>query len=176
MKTFCPQFTVLAAVVFLAACSKSPDSETKTSAQAAASAAPAPAAPDPNLPEKKVEILANDQMKFDVTAIEAQPGQKITVTLKNAGTMPKMSMGHNFVLLAKDVDLMAFVEASQTQMANEFIAPELKSNVIAHTKLLGPGESETISFAAPRAPGAYNYICSFPGHYAIGMKGVLTVK
>jgi len=174
MKIYFPQFTVLAAVVFLAACSKSPDSETRTSAQAAVSAAPA--APDPNLPEKKVEILANDQMKFDVTAIEAQPGQKITVTLKNVGTMPKMSMGHNFVLLAKDVDVMAFIEASQTQMANEFIAPELKSKVIAHTKLLGPAENETISFAAPRTPGAYHYICSFPGHYAIGMKGVLTVK
>ena len=176
MKTFVLPVTALAAITFLAACNKSPDSETKTSPPAAASAAPAPAAPDPNLPEKKVEITANDLMKFDVMEIEAKPGQKITLTLKNVGMAPKMSMGHNFVLLTKDVDLMQFIETSQTHMANEFIAPELKAKVVAHTKLLGPGESDTISFAAPRTAGAYNYLCSFPGHYALGMKGVLTVK
>lgn len=176
MKTKLLKLTAVAAVTFLASCSKSPDSGATTSAPPAASPAPASAAPDPSLPEKKVEITGNDQMKFDVLTIEAKPGQKITLTLKNAGTMPKMSMGHNFVLLANDVDVMKFIEASQTHMANEFIAPELKSKVIAHTKLLGPGESDTISFAAPRKPGAYNYLCSFPGHHAIGMKGVLTVQ
>lgn len=176
MKTSLLPVGALAAILLCAACTKSPDGAAKSSAPAPASAAPPPAAPDPNLPELKVVITANDLMKFDVTAIEAKPGQKITVTLKNVGTAPKMSMGHNFVLLSKGIELMPFIEASQTHMANEFIAPELKSKVIAFTKLLGPGESETISFAAPRAAGAYNYLCSFPGHYALGMKGVLTVK
>lgn len=164
-------FSVLA---LLTACSKSPDAASSAD-RPAASTAPV-AAPDPALPEHKVAIIANDQMKFDVTAIEAKPGQKVTVTLKNAGTMPKMSMGHNFVLLSKELEAMAFIEASQTHMGSEFIAPELKAKVIAHTKLLGPGESDTISFAAPRTPGAYVYLCSFPGHFAIGMKGTLTVK
>lgn len=115
-------------------------------------------------------------MKFDVTAIEAKPGQKVTVTLKNGGSMPKLSMGHNFVLLIADADVNKFVEAGTPHMGKEYIAPEMANNVIAHTKLLGPGESDTISFAAPRKPGAYPYICSFPGHAAIGMKGVLTVQ
>jgi azurin len=85
-------------------------------------------------------------------------------------------MGHNFVLLEKDMDPPKFIEASQTHMGSDFIAPELKAKVIAHTALIGPGESATISFAAPKEPGAYTYICSFPGHYAIGMKGTLTVQ
>ena len=34
-------------------------------------------------------------------------------------------------------------------MGKDFIAPELEAKVLAHTKLLGPGESDTISFAAP---------------------------
>ena len=156
-----------------AGCGKAPESAGTATDTAAASA---PAAPDPGLPEKKVEITGNDQMKFDVTAIEAKPGQKVTVTLKNGGTMPKMSMGHNFVLLNNDIDPAKFIEASMTHMGSDFVAPELKSNVIANTKLLGPGESDTVSFAAPRAAGTYTYVCSFPGHFAIGMKGVLTVK
>lgn len=162
----------LTAASLFTACNKAPEG----GATRDNPATPARAEPDPNLPEKKVEITGSDQMKFDVVAIEAKPRQKVTVTLKNVGTMPKMSMGHNFVLLEKDVDPPKFVEASQTQMANDFIAPELKGKVIANTKLLGPGESETISFAAPKEPGAYTYICSFPGHFAIGMKGVLTVQ
>lgn len=172
MRTNLLQILAITAFGLLAACHKTPESGSATSE----SAAPAAAAPDPNLPEKKVEITGNDQMKYDVTAIEAKPGQKVTVTLKNAGTMPKISMGHNFVLLAADIDPAKFVEAGMPHMGKDFIAPELANKVIAHTKLLGPGESDTISFAAPRTPGAYTYICSFPGHFAIGMKGVLTVQ
>lgn len=168
----CAAFT---ATILFTACKKAPESGTATD-KPAASAAPVREEPDPNLPEKKVEITGNDQMKFDVVAIEAQPGQKVTVTLKNAGTMPKLSMGHNFVLLMQDMDPNKFVEAGTPHMGKDYIAPELANKVIAHTKLLGPGESDTISFAAPKAPGAYHYICSFPGHSAIGMRGVLTVK
>ena len=48
------------------------------------------------------------------------------------------------------------------------------SDVIAATKLLGPGESETISFTAPE-PGDYQFVCSFPGHFAM-MRGIMVVK
>ena len=159
----------------ITACNKAPDSAS-AAIKITESASPAPAAPDASLPEKKVEITGNDQMKFDVVAIDAKPGQKITVTFKNAGTMPKVSMGHNFVLLAQDMDPNKFVEAGTPHMGKEFIAPELANKVIAHTKLLGPGEADTITFAAPRTTGAYHYICSFPGHCTIGMRGVLTVQ
>jgi len=165
----------LVATSLFTACNKAPVSDAPTD-KPSGNAALVRAEADPGIPEKKVEISANDQMKFDVVAIEAKPRQKITVTLKNIGTIPKMSMGHNLVLLEKDVDPPKFVETSQTSMATEYIAPELKNKVIAHTKLLGPGESDTVSFAAPKEPGAYTYICSFPGHFAIGMKGVLTVQ
>ncbi len=176
MKTNLTYIIAFTAFGLLAACNKAPESGGTTAEQTPANAAPAAEAPDTSLPEVKVTITGNDQMKFDVMAIEAKPGQKVTVTLKNAGTMPKMSMGHNFVLLAQDQDPAKFVEASQTSMGTEFIGPDVKGKVIAHTKLLGPGESDTISFAAPRKAGAYTYICSFPGHFAIGMKGVLTVQ
>lgn len=123
-----------------------------------------------------VVIQANDQMKYDVTSIQAKPGQRVQVILRNIGTMPKISMGHNFVLLDGQLAPEKFLEASQTQMANDYVAPECKPHVIASTKLLGPGESQTITFKAPKAAGEYPFLCSFPGHYAIGMKGTLSVK
>ena len=163
------------ALLLVTACDKKNETASDQG-KASAPAQPTQAAPDPNLPEKKVEITGNDQMKYDVLAIEAKPGQKVTVTLKNAGIIPKVSMGHNFVLLTPDQDPVKFVEAGTPYMGKDCIAPELADKVIAHTKLLGPAESDTISFAAPRKPGAYTYICSFPGHFAIGMKGTLTVQ
>lgn len=165
------------AIGLFAGCNKAPESGTTAGTEATTTdSKPAAEAPDPSHPEKKVEITGNDQMKFDVTTIDAKPGQKVTVTLKNIGTMPKISMGHNWVLLDPSIDPAKFVEAGTPHMGKEYIAPELADKVIAHTKLLGPGESDTISFAAPRKPGTYHYICSFPGHYAIGMKGVLNVQ
>ena len=56
----------------------------------------------PEVPPKAVEITANDQMKFSITNFEVQRGQAVTVTLKNTGTSPKVSMGHNFTVLAKN--------------------------------------------------------------------------
>jgi uncharacterized cupredoxin-like copper-binding protein len=47
--------------------------------------------------------------------------------------------------------------------------------MIAHTALLAPGGSETIEFTAPAA-GSYTFVCTYPGHYGGGMKGVLTVN
>jgi len=47
-------------------------------------------------------------------------------------------------------------------------------DVIAATKLLGPGENETLTFTAPE-PGDYQLVCSFPGHFAM-MRGIMVVK
>ena len=44
------------------------------------------------------------------------------------------------------------------------------------TKLLGPKQTDTITFNAPSEPGEYPYICSFPAHLMAGMKGVLVVQ
>lgn len=117
-------------------------------------------------------------MRFDVTAFEVTPGQKVSVTLKNVGTTPKFSMGHNFILLDRTVNtgnVMAFLDKASTEAAHDYVPPDSKA-VLAHTKLLGPGESDTVTFNAPYVPGEYLYLCSFPGHYTQGTKGFMTVK
>ena len=51
----------------------------------------------------------------------------------------------------------------------------MKDQVLAATKLLGPKEEDTITFTVPSEPGEYVYLCSFPAHYIVGMKGVIVV-
>ena len=130
----------------------------------------------PQVPPKTVEITADDKMKFSVATIEVAPGQKISVTLKNTGTSPKASMGHDFLVLKKGVNMMAFLDAGAMDAAHEYVAPAMEKDVLARTKLLGPGESDTVTFTAPYVPGDYDFICSFPGHATQGMKGILAVK
>ena len=46
--------------------------------------------------------------------------------------------------------------------------------VLAATRLVNRGESATIKFTAPSQPGAFNFVCSFPGHFT-RMYGVMLV-
>ena len=131
--------------------------------------------PAPQAPPKEIHINADDKMKYDVTAFEAKPGQKISITLTNVGVTPKFSMGHNCVVLDRTVNVQNFLDAASMNAAHDYVPPDVKG-VLAHTKLLGPGESDTVVFAAPYIPGDYPFFCSFPGHYSQGTKGVMTVK
>jgi azurin len=146
-------------------------------------AAPAPKAPAAKAPAaaaakagRAVELTGGDDMKFNLTTITAKPGETIHVTLKNVGTVPKIAMAHNFVALNAGADVNAFVQAGMTARETDFVPPAMKSQVLAATKLAGPGESVDVSFKVPTKPGTYTYLCSFPGHYAAGMKGQLVVK
>jgi len=133
----------------------------------------------PETPPKEVTIQADDKMRYDVTAFDAAPGQKISVTIKNIGTTPKFSMGHNFVLLDRIINTgniqSAFLDKASTEASHDYVPPGAKE-VLAHSKLLGPAETEVVTFNAPYIPGEYLYVCSFPGHYSQGTKGVMTVK
>ena len=132
-------------------------------------ASAAPAAP------RVIEITANDTMKYSVTTITAKAGEELNVVLTNAGSMPKEAMGHNWVLLKAGTDVAAFAAAAMTAKDTDYVPPALKDQVIASIGLLGPRKSGEVTFKAP-APGDYVFLCSFPAHFQIGMKGVLTVK
>jgi azurin len=84
-------------------------------------------------------------------------------------------MGHNLVVLAPGTDGAQFAAAAQTAADSEYIPSSQKDKIVVHTKLLGPGESDSITFKAEKA-GTYPYLCSFPAHYMVGMKGVIVVE
>ncbi len=149
----------------LAGCGKSDQS-------AASSAAPAA---DANA-VATLEFTANDSMKYNLTRAEVKAGQEVKVIFTNIGSMPKAAMGHNWVLLKKGADIEAFDKAAIGAAATEYIPAALADQIIAHTKLLGPKQTDEITFKAPTEPGEYPFICSFPAHFQAGMKGVLVVK
>ena len=127
--------------------------------------------------EKKIELTGSDQMQYSSKALEVTAGDTVVLSFKHIGALPKVAMGHNVVVLKPDTKIPEFAVAAMKATTTEYIPTddESKKAIVAHTKLLGGGESDTLTFTAPTEAGAYPYICTFPGHYAI-MQGVLTVK
>jgi azurin len=155
------------------ACSAPSANNLRTSDPSAAS----PAAPAATVHDgRAVEIAGNDTMKFSVTEISAKPGERLSVTLVNAGTTPKFSMGHNWVLVAPMADIQPFLTAAAESVTTDYVpVATQKDRILAATKLLGPKERDTVTFTAPTRPGRYEFLCTFPGHYQVGMRGVLIV-
>ncbi len=136
--------------------------------------AAADTAPAPRL--VKIKSGVDNAMKFDVGSITASPGETIRVVLTNATTLPKEVMGHNWVLLTAGTDPVAFAAGATGDAATGYIPAKMKEKVLAFIGLLGPNEVGEVTFKVPTAPGEYPFLCSFPAHCVIGMKGVLVVK
>jgi azurin len=137
----------------------------------ATAAVPAPAASGARV----VKLTGDDTMKYNITEITATPGEALRIEMKNVGRMPKASMSHNFVLVKpmSDADIGKLAMDAATKAPTYM--PVDKSAILAHTKLLGPNETDAVEFKAPTEPGEYPYFCTFPGHFAL-MRGKLIVK
>ncbi|MFT3828483.1 MAG: azurin [Opitutaceae bacterium] len=159
-----------AAGAFVVGCGKS-ESPSDSGAQVAEPAG----APDP-ANARAIEITGNDTMKFSLTEIHAKAGETLTVTLMNVGTMPKLSMGHNWILLKNTAAVEPLIADAPQAATTDYIPASHSGDILAHTKLLGPGEKDSVTFRVPSKRGRYPFICSFPGHYQVGMKGELIVE
>lgn len=169
-KTISAFLALTAAAALLTGCGAS-DS---TAATAAKPAQPEVAAAD--VVQGPITITADDMMKFSLKEFDVKAGSEVTIVFKNIGKMPKEAMGHNLVVLVKGTNPLAFAAASIRFPNDDFVSPELKDSVVAFTKVLGPGESQTLTFTAPSEAGDYPFICSFPAHTPAGMRGVMKVK
>ena len=114
----------------------------------------------------ELTLNANDQMQYDKKEFRVKAGQKVKLTLNHTGKMDKVAMGHNFVLLQSGIDPAFFAQAAVKATDNEYIPKSEEKNIIAHTKLIGGGESTSIEFEAPEA-GVYPFMCTFPAHWGV---------
>lgn len=114
-----------------------------------------------------------NQMQFEQTEITVQPGETVELTFENTATSP--AMAHNVVFLNTDDDA-AVNRVGQSALSAgpeaEYVPED--DAIIAATDVAQPGETVTVTFTAPEEPGAYTYVCTFPGHYAT-MQGTLRV-
>lgn len=123
-----------------------------------------------------LELTGNDSMKFNLTSFTVKPGEVVYISLSNIGTLPKSVMGHNWILLKAGKDGAAYAAAAANAKDEDFQPKALAGDVIASIGLLGARQNGEVTFTAPTVPGNYVYLCSFPGHFQVGMRGVMTVK
>ncbi len=124
---------------------------------------------------RTIEITAGDDMKYNTTTIAAKPGETLKIKLVSKGTLPKIAMAHNVVVLKTGAKQVDFVNAAATARATDFIPPDMKDQVLAASALAGPGETVETTVKIPAA-GTYPFVCTFPGHFAAGMKGTIVAK
>lgn len=124
----------------------------------------------------KVEVTANDQMRYSLKKIEGKVGVPMEITIKHIGKIPKASMSHNMTILKPGVHPAGISMKCSQAKDTDYIATdaESKAAIVAYSPQLGPGESHVIKFT-PKEAGEYKYFCSYPGHFS-EMQGVIIVK
>ncbi|NND62382.1 MAG: azurin [Flavobacteriaceae bacterium] len=121
-----------------------------------------------------IGISGNDLMKFDTAEIKVKEGQEVTINLRHVGKLDLKVMGHNFVILKQGIDIPTFALAAANAGEPADWIPDNGKDVIVHTKMIGGGQSTSITFDAPPV-GTYDFVCSFPGHSGM-MKGKFIVE
>lgn len=121
-------------------------------------------------------LNSTDAMQFDQKTITVNKTCKeFTLTLTHTGKLPKTVMGHNWVLSTTADSKGVANDGLAAGADKDYIKPD-DARVIAHTKLIGGGETTSVTFPVSKlkAGEAYTYFCSFPGHIAI-MQGTLSL-
>ncbi len=113
-----------------------------------------------------------ETMSYDKNDLTVKSGENITLTFKNNSS----TLQHNWVLTKPGTENdvgMAGIKAGPTK---SFITddPAVAPDILAHTALVNPGQSDTLTFKAPPT-GDYPFICTNAGHHTV-MKGVLHSK
>jgi hypothetical protein len=120
----------------------------------------------------KLGVIPNI-MRYDRDKLTVKAGSKVHLIFSNTDHMQ-----HNFLLLKPNsVDkvgpLADAMAASPSGLSKSYIPDS--PLIMASTPLVDPGSEAHIHFTAPKNPGEFPYICTFPGHWRI-MQGVLVVE
>jgi azurin len=117
-----------------------------------------------------VAVGTQPGLRFTLQQFQVKAGSRVRLTLSNGDDML-----HNLVVTAPgraDAVHEAAMKMGIRGPERHYV-PESR-DVLAHTALLEPGQSDAIHFRAPSAPGEYPYLCTFPGH-GFTMRGTMRV-
>lgn len=115
----------------------------------------------------------HEKMSYDTTRIVVEAGKPFEIILVNVDTMP-----HNLAVVNPGTREKVGTAAStmtpdKLDKEGRAFIPK-STDILAATKTLEPGQKETLKMTAPTKEGEYEYVCTFPGHFAI-MWGKLIV-
>ena len=114
-----------------------------------------------------------EEFRYVQAALEAPAGSRIKLELSNM-TNPDDEVGHNWVLVKPGQEESVLASGIAAGDDRDWL-DENDPGIIAATRLIEGGQRDTVTFDAP-PPGTYTFLCTFPEHYAGGMKGTLTVQ
>lgn len=147
--------------------------------EAAATPDPAAPAPEPAAAAASascaIDMTGDDMMKFSVSSITVPAScSQFTINFRHIGKLPVAAMGHN-VVIAKESDAAGIVADGMAVKPEHLKAGDTR--VIAATKMVGGGQSSSVTFDVSKITGGgpYQFFCSFPGHYVL-MKGSIAVQ
>ncbi|WP_211206683.1 azurin [Vitreoscilla stercoraria] len=143
-----------------------------------ASSPEAASTPTSHTSQNDCEIALNgtDAMQFSLKQIEIPAHcTQATIHLSHTGKLPKTAMGHNVVITSQAHLRGVLSDGLQAGKEHEFVKPN-DERVLAHSKLLGGGESDSITFdTALLKTEPYVFVCSFPGHSG-PMRGTIVIQ
>ena len=124
-------------------------------------------------PPQEITLEAATGLQFAQKELRVKAGKGVALTVVNPDSMP-----HNWVLTKPDaletVTLLSAKMASEPDAYFRHYVPET-TDILCYTRLIDAGKKTTVFFDAPKGPGRYPYLCTFPGHAQI-MRGVLIVE
>ncbi|HZT82496.1 MAG TPA: c-type cytochrome, partial [Gemmataceae bacterium] len=99
----------------------------------------------------------------DLERVAVRAGRPVEFVLENNDLMP-----HNFVLVQpgslEEIGTLAETTAQQPGALERHYVPA-SPKVMLKSRLLQPRESQRLPFTAPKQPGVYPYVCTYPGHW-----------
>ncbi|MEX0967737.1 MAG: plastocyanin/azurin family copper-binding protein [Bacteroidia bacterium] len=110
------------------------------------------------------------EMRYDRDTLRVPAKRKIMLTLRNEAT--DSFMQHNIVIVRRGSIEEVSIEGARA--AGTSYVPQNSRNVVAFSEVIGPGESTTLAFNAPK-PGTYEFVCTYPGHWQ-AMQGIFIVE
>jgi azurin len=98
--------------------------------------------------------------QYDKVRFRVKAGGKVKITLKNAD-----DMNHNLVITQPGSRLAVVEEAIKLgeEGTNGTFIPK-SEKVLWYIPLLAPGQTESITFTAPKVAGVYHYVCTYLSH------------
>lgn len=129
-----------------------------------------------NLKQVQISCIP-ERMLFSVERFVVAPGQPVKLVFTNPD-----ATDHNLVIVKPgalaEVGMAANEMARDPRNANsDFIPIEKREQILQATSMIGPTRASLVHvlrFEAPKEPGLYPYVCTFPGHWVV-MNGMMIV-
>lgn len=117
----------------------------------------------------KMSIESNDVMQYSAHEMVVPAGcTEVEVSLRHSGQLAAKVMGHDWVL-ARESDMSAIVNAGMAAGFKHGYLPENDKRIIAATKVVGGGETATVTFSTSLLQEGVRYVffCTSPGHSSV---------